>query len=55
MVRSVASPKSASNPAWRAAAAGSLINTGQDCTAAARAYVQRPLDDAFRSRRRCSR
>ncbi|MFC5909290.1 gamma-aminobutyraldehyde dehydrogenase [Streptacidiphilus monticola] len=29
------------------AAAGSLINTGQDCTAATRAYVQRPLYDAF--------
>ncbi|MEY9873830.1 betaine-aldehyde dehydrogenase [Streptacidiphilus sp. MAP12-33] len=29
------------------AAAGSLINTGQDCTAATRAYVQRPLFDAF--------
>ena len=25
----------------------SLINTGQDCTAATRAYVQRPLYDAF--------
>ncbi|MEV0750309.1 gamma-aminobutyraldehyde dehydrogenase [Streptomyces sp. NBC_01220] len=29
------------------AVAGSLINTGQDCTAATRAYVQRPLHDAF--------
>jgi betaine-aldehyde dehydrogenase len=29
------------------AAAGSLINTGQDCTAATRVYVQRPLYDAF--------
>ncbi|WP_037607552.1 gamma-aminobutyraldehyde dehydrogenase [Streptacidiphilus rugosus] len=29
------------------AAAGSLINTGQDCTAATRAYVQRPLFEAF--------
>ncbi len=29
------------------AAAGALINTGQDCTAATRAYVQRPLYDAF--------
>ncbi len=29
------------------AVAGSLINTGQDCTAATRAYVQRPLFDAF--------
>ncbi|MEZ0068637.1 betaine-aldehyde dehydrogenase [Streptacidiphilus sp. MAP12-20] len=32
------------------AAAGSLINTGQDCTAATRAYVQRPLYDAFVAR-----
>lgn len=29
------------------AVAGSLINAGQDCTAATRAYVQRPLYDAF--------
>ena len=29
------------------AAASSLINGGQDCTAATRAYVQRPLYDAF--------
>ncbi|MDX2708063.1 gamma-aminobutyraldehyde dehydrogenase [Streptomyces sp. PA03-6a] len=29
------------------AVAGALINTGQDCTAATRAYVQRPLCDAF--------
>jgi betaine-aldehyde dehydrogenase len=29
------------------AVAGSLINTGQDCTAATRAHVQRPLYDAF--------
>lgn len=29
------------------AVAGALINTGQDCTAATRAYVQRPLFDAF--------
>jgi betaine-aldehyde dehydrogenase len=29
------------------AVAGSLINSGQDCTAATRAYVQRPLFDAF--------
>jgi betaine-aldehyde dehydrogenase len=29
------------------AVAGSLINTGQDCTAATRAYVQRPLFDEF--------
>ncbi|WP_328968275.1 gamma-aminobutyraldehyde dehydrogenase [Streptomyces sp. NBC_00239] len=32
------------------AVAGSLINTGQDCTAATRAYVQRPLYDAFVAR-----
>ncbi|MGI5252840.1 gamma-aminobutyraldehyde dehydrogenase [Actinacidiphila glaucinigra] len=29
------------------AVAGALINTGQDCTAVTRAYVQRPLYDAF--------
>ncbi|MDX3312821.1 gamma-aminobutyraldehyde dehydrogenase [Streptomyces sp. NPDC054884] len=29
------------------AVAGALINTGQDCTAATRAYVQRPLYGAF--------
>ena len=29
------------------AVAGALINTGQDCTAATRAYVQRPLYAAF--------
>jgi len=29
------------------AVAGALINTGQDCTAATRAYVQRPLYDQF--------
>lgn len=29
------------------AVAASLINTGQDCTAATRAYIQRPLYDAF--------
>jgi betaine-aldehyde dehydrogenase len=29
------------------AVAASLINTGQDCTAATRAYVQRPLYDQF--------
>ncbi|MFM9609457.1 gamma-aminobutyraldehyde dehydrogenase [Streptomyces niveiscabiei] len=29
------------------AVAGALINAGQDCTAATRAYVQRPLYDAF--------
>ncbi len=29
------------------AVAGALINTGQDCTAATRAYVQRPLYDDF--------
>lgn len=33
--------------AARGAVAGSLINSGQDCTAATRAYVQRPLYDAF--------
>jgi betaine-aldehyde dehydrogenase len=36
--------------AARGAVAGSLINAGQDCTAATRAYVQRPLYDAFVSR-----
>jgi betaine-aldehyde dehydrogenase len=29
------------------AVAGALINGGQDCTAATRAYIQRPLFDAF--------
>lgn len=33
--------------AVQGAAAGALINTGQDCTAATRAYVQRPLYEAF--------
>ena len=33
--------------AVQGAAAGALINTGQDCTAATRAYVQRPLYDSF--------
>ena len=33
--------------AVQGAAAGALINTGQDCTAATRAYIQRPLYDAF--------
>ncbi|MCH6472443.1 gamma-aminobutyraldehyde dehydrogenase [Sinomonas terrae] len=33
--------------AARGAMAASLVNTGQDCTAATRAYVQRPLYDAF--------
>ena len=33
--------------AARGAVAGSLINAGQDCTAATRAYVQRPLHGAF--------
>lgn len=33
--------------AVQGAVAGSLINSGQDCTAATRAYVQRPLYDAF--------
>lgn len=32
------------------AVAGALINTGQDCTAATRAYVQRPLYEAFVAR-----
>ncbi|NIZ93265.1 gamma-aminobutyraldehyde dehydrogenase [Kineococcus rubinsiae] len=36
--------------AAQGAVAGSLINTGQDCTAATRAYVQRPLFDAFVAR-----
>ena len=34
-------------PAGHGAVAASLINSGQDCTAATRAYVQRPLYDAF--------
>ncbi|MEV0742145.1 gamma-aminobutyraldehyde dehydrogenase [Streptomyces sp. NPDC050549] len=33
--------------AARGAVAGALINAGQDCTAATRAYVQRPLYGAF--------
>lgn len=33
--------------AIQGAVAGALINTGQDCTAATRAYIQRPLYDAF--------
>ncbi|WP_330173356.1 gamma-aminobutyraldehyde dehydrogenase [Streptomyces sp. NBC_01498] len=33
--------------AVQGAVAGALINTGQDCTAATRAYVQRPLYEAF--------
>ncbi|CAL9336810.1 Gamma-aminobutyraldehyde dehydrogenase [Streptomyces sp. enrichment culture] len=33
--------------AARGAVAGALINSGQDCTAATRAYVQRPLYRAF--------
>ena len=33
--------------AVRGAVAGSLINSGQDCTAATRAYVSRPLFDDF--------
>lgn len=33
--------------AIQGAVAAALINTGQDCTAATRAYVQRPLLDAF--------
>ncbi|MFD7626831.1 gamma-aminobutyraldehyde dehydrogenase [Streptomyces sp. NPDC059851] len=32
------------------AVAASLINTGQDCTAATRAYVQRPLYETFTAR-----
>ena len=32
------------------AVAGALINTGQDCTAATRAYVQRPLFEEFTAR-----
>ena len=36
--------------AAQGAVAGALINTGQDCTAATRAYVQRPLYDAFVAR-----
>lgn len=36
--------------AARGAVAGTLINAGQDCTAVARAYVQRPLHDAFVAR-----
>lgn len=32
------------------AVAGSIINAGQDCTAATRAYIQRPLFDAFTAR-----
>ncbi len=33
--------------AAQGAVAGALINTGQDCTAATRAYIQRPLFDTF--------
>lgn len=36
-----------SEAAARGAVAGALINVGQDCTAATRAYVQRPLFDEF--------
>ncbi|GAA2504584.1 gamma-aminobutyraldehyde dehydrogenase [Nocardia seriolae] len=36
--------------AARGAVAGALINVGQDCTAATRAYVQRPLCDEFVAR-----
>lgn len=32
------------------AVAGSIINGGQDCTAATRAYIQRPLFEAFSAR-----
>ncbi|NGO41834.1 gamma-aminobutyraldehyde dehydrogenase [Streptomyces ureilyticus] len=34
----------------RGAVAGALINAGQDCTAATRAYVQRPVYEAFVAR-----
>ncbi|MFD3591250.1 gamma-aminobutyraldehyde dehydrogenase [Nocardia sp. NPDC058640] len=36
--------------AARGAVAGALINAGQDCTAATRAYIQRPRFDEFVSR-----
>ncbi|MEW2417120.1 gamma-aminobutyraldehyde dehydrogenase [Streptomyces sp. NPDC046866] len=36
--------------AAQGAVAAALINTGQDCTAATRAYVQRPLYEAFTAR-----
>ncbi|MEU0250409.1 gamma-aminobutyraldehyde dehydrogenase [Streptomyces sp. NPDC006235] len=36
--------------AARGAVAGALINAGQDCTAATRAYVQRPLYERFVAR-----
>ncbi|MEU6145607.1 gamma-aminobutyraldehyde dehydrogenase [Streptomyces sp. NPDC047081] len=36
--------------AARGAVAGALINAGQDCTAATRAYVQRPLYEGFVAR-----
>ncbi|HEY6056829.1 MAG TPA: aminobutyraldehyde dehydrogenase [Candidatus Limnocylindrales bacterium] len=36
--------------AARGATAGALINAGQDCTAATRAYVQRSIHDAFVAR-----
>jgi betaine-aldehyde dehydrogenase len=38
--------------AARGATAGALINGGQDCTAATRAYVARPVYDAFLARTR---
>lgn len=38
--------------AARGATAGALINGGQDCTAATRAYVERPVFDAFVARLR---
>jgi betaine-aldehyde dehydrogenase len=41
-----ADPEAAAN----GAVAGALINTGQDCTAATRAYVQRPLYEEFVAR-----
>ena len=45
--RSWSSTTRTSTAAVHGAVAGALINTGQDCTAATRAYVQRPLYDAF--------
>ena len=42
-----ASTTPTSRPPCTARSPGALINTGQDCTAATRAYVQRPLYDAF--------
>ena len=45
--RSSSSTTPTSRPPCTARSPASLINTGQDCTAATRAYVQRPLYDAF--------